>query len=327
MKRLLIIFLPFLLANSLSAQDISAPKYLETLALEITKGAKDERQKVDAIFNWITDNIAYDVDMSKQGFQYPEFDLPPAYDTAVYHRQYSEAVARMVISNKKGICDGYARLFKVLCYYVDVECEYVGGVVRSFLSKEPAGHAWNAVKIKGKWYLVDPTWASGSVGLGGGDYKKDKKMFYYLTPPEKLIVDHYPDDPKWTLLNLNLSFENFLNQALQETKPFVNGLNDYFPKSKEITVSKDGLLKIWLDFDNTIDPNDISISDSNVEPLPSTLNIDLDEHDLDSLWAVNPGYFMKKSRLEIVETKVIGNRIEYTIKPLTDDLKGILIYI
>ncbi len=49
-----------------------------------------------------------------------------------------------------GVCVAYAKLFKILANYCNLECEYVTGDFT-----EP--HAWNYVKLDDKWYLVDPT--------------------------------------------------------------------------------------------------------------------------------------------------------------------------
>ena len=56
-----------------------------------------------------------------------------------------------------------------------LECEKISGQAKGGgyypgcfdpdrLSRGPGAHAWNAVKLGGKWYLSDATWAAGSVG-------------------------------------------------------------------------------------------------------------------------------------------------------------------
>jgi len=53
-----------------------------------------------------------------------------------------------------GQCEHYARTFKFFCDIYGVECEYVGGNV----TWGDEGHAWNAVKCNGNWYMFDPQW-------------------------------------------------------------------------------------------------------------------------------------------------------------------------
>lgn len=52
------------------------------------------------------------------------------------------------------VCDGYARAFQGLLHMVGIPCLYVSGKAEG--SDEE--HAWNCVKINGKWYQTDVTW-------------------------------------------------------------------------------------------------------------------------------------------------------------------------
>lgn len=60
------------------------------------------------------------------------------------------------------VCEGYAKMFKVLCDSNDIPCLIVTGDVAD--SDDPAapreGHMWNYVYMsdKDKWYVVDCTW-------------------------------------------------------------------------------------------------------------------------------------------------------------------------
>jgi transglutaminase/protease-like cytokinesis protein 3 len=326
MKRLLILFLLILLNHPLSAQSQETADYFENFALKITKGANEERKKVDAIFHWITDNIAYDTEIFKLSDPYPQFDIQSSYDAEHYSQLYDEAVAKMVLDKKKGICDGYARLFRVLCYYNDIECEVVEGKVRTWLNREPAPHAWNAVKINEKWYLADATWASGGVNFHDR-FLKEKQLFYYLTPPERLFADHYPDDPKWTLLDQTYNYDYFINQAVQTTEPFEKGMINYYPKGKVIKVGKDGLIRIWIEFSSSISLDEIIVTQAESNSRASKSNLNFHQSQLDSIWNVDPDYFVEIPKIEVLKAKVVGNKIEYLIKPLADDLSGLLVYI
>ena len=62
----------------------------------------------------------------------------------------------------KVFCEGYARTLAYLCQRAGIECIYVVGTA-SYSgngdggSNAPFDHAWNKVKLDGKWYNVDPT--------------------------------------------------------------------------------------------------------------------------------------------------------------------------
>ena len=58
-------------------------------------------------------------------------------------------------------------------------------------------HAWNAVKIDGKWQLIDTTWGSGYVSDGA--YVKQFRETFFLPSPEQLAFSHFPQDAAWQL--------------------------------------------------------------------------------------------------------------------------------
>lgn len=57
-----------------------------------------------------------------------------------------------VFVNGKANCTGLAKAFKYLLNACGVECVQMGGY-----ENKSTGHAWNKVKIDGKWYVVDLT--------------------------------------------------------------------------------------------------------------------------------------------------------------------------
>ena len=54
--------------------------------------------------------------------------------------------------NKKGVCECYAKNFKLLCDLLKVDSMFVVGIGNG------GAHAWNIVKINNKWYGIDVTW-------------------------------------------------------------------------------------------------------------------------------------------------------------------------
>jgi transglutaminase/protease-like cytokinesis protein 3 len=81
------------------------------------------------------------------------------------------------------------------------------------MEKFTSNHAWNAVLIDHKWYLVDPTWASGYTNRAVTKFTRKRNDFYYLTPAEDFILDHYPDDPQWQLLGSPVDWKGFFTNA------------------------------------------------------------------------------------------------------------------
>ena len=131
---------------------------------------------------------------------------------------------RKVIKKRKGVCEHYARLFVELCRYSGIKSTCIAGYVgHSDYQPEDkryfAEHAWNSVKIKDKWYLLDATWDSGYMGARkksfwrgvlsvfvkpdiSSRYRFVKKpgYRYFLCDPKTFVLSHLLVDPQWQLL-------------------------------------------------------------------------------------------------------------------------------
>lgn len=67
-----------------------------------------------------------------------------------YDLTYSKYYAYNIIVEKTGVCQAYAEAYKDLANRAGLTCEVV--------TSQSLNHAWNVVKIKGKYYHVDVTW-------------------------------------------------------------------------------------------------------------------------------------------------------------------------
>ncbi len=54
----------------------------------------------------------------------------------------------------RGVCNAYAQTVAMFCHFAGLECSYIDGT-----SSEGGGHAWNIVRIAGRYTLIDVTWA------------------------------------------------------------------------------------------------------------------------------------------------------------------------
>ncbi|OSZ80359.1 hypothetical protein CAP36_03650 [Chitinophagaceae bacterium IBVUCB2] len=176
--------------------------------------------RLRASFIWITENIAYDV-------------------KAVIREDFSVANLSYVVRYKKTICGGYASLLKYFCDAFAIENEIVQGYARTgkrtiFLNQNSlrSNHAWNAVKINGTWRLLDPTWASGYTDDVDDSKKKFHKKFkevYYFTPPEKLILNHLPENKKFQLTNKKTDKKDFRDSPLFMSDFLGDDISEVFP--------------------------------------------------------------------------------------------------
>ena len=211
MKRWLV-GLGFLLAFAASSQErlsfssidwktqfLDAPTP-DSLARLINANFFTTAEKARAIYGWITTHITYNTSVFKPWTKYQY--SPDPLDTAAVWPSGDEMTARKVMRRRTAVCDGYARLFKVLCDYTGVEAVVIQGYGRvqgQGDGKFRTNHTWNAVKIDSDWQLLDVTWASGYLTYAD-EYIALQNDSYYLTPPEQFINDHYPEDLRWTLL-------------------------------------------------------------------------------------------------------------------------------
>ena len=180
-------------------QSLNAPTP-DSLARLINANFFTTPEKVRAIYSWIASHVAYNTGIFKPFAKYHY--SPDPLDTAAVWPSGDEMTARKVMRKRTAVCDGYARLFKVLCDYTGVEAVVIQGYGRApgqGDGKFRTNHTWNAVKIDSTWQLLDVTWGSGYLTYAD-DYIALQNDSYYLTPPEQFINDHYPEDLRWTLL-------------------------------------------------------------------------------------------------------------------------------
>jgi len=200
-------------------------KDIETLSHLLTDSFETDSLKVRAIFFWMTQNISYDVkkyhNRNKDRVTFRCYCKRKKWYQKNRHSdcidKWEYELARTALIKKKGICGDYALLFYYLCDFAGIDCRYITGYAADgsrrlspSMSEKTTNHAWNAVMINGKWYLMDVTWASGYCDKGVKKFTKDLYEFYYLTPPEKFIATHHPKEKKWQLLNNPLKMKEFV---------------------------------------------------------------------------------------------------------------------
>lgn len=92
------------------------------------------------------------------------------------------------------VCEGYAKILKEALNMVGIKSRFIRGWTEPPTKNQDknsqkdilpqATHAWNQVKIDGKWYNVDLTWDAGNI-------KENRKLDYCLQSDEEFI-NHYP---------------------------------------------------------------------------------------------------------------------------------------
>ena len=125
-------------------EDIEKYKLIREFTLELTKDCSTERERVDAIYDWIVGNVVYD-------------------DTAVKYEPYQ------VLSTRRAVCAGYVTLMHDMLCSLDIVSFYTRGstlfgnmatVQDVFENRDSMeSHAWLAICLSdGTVSFCDPTW-------------------------------------------------------------------------------------------------------------------------------------------------------------------------
>lgn len=174
-----------------------------------------DRQKANAIYNWITHHIRYDVKAMQQG-------------------RLKEEKPEKVFKQRKGMCAGYSLLFAAMCNEAGLKAVMVDGYAKDWMFDDGdklyiPRHAWNAVYIDKKWQLVDATWGAGGLSQAPGWLKQQmskaakdpsqasgKLRFRYhydttcfLADPLVFRIRHLPSDPLWQLTDTCMPLQVF----------------------------------------------------------------------------------------------------------------------
>jgi hypothetical protein len=244
-------------------REITDPALLSQL---LTASCTSEKEKVKAIFHWITDNISYFRKVVRPPRRRSKLPMPmaePIEDDGPLPA-LTERVAVKVLTDKQAVCEGYARLFKSLCDHAGIRSEIVTGYARADISRTEnkfrSNHSWNAVCIDSTWYLLDATWASGYMAMPSGEFVKRYDSYYFLTPPEQFIRHHYPDDLRWTLLPDPPAIAEFRNMPFHPRSFYKYSIKAFFPRQGIIEAEMGDTIR--LEFERNITDVDDIASDS-----------------------------------------------------------------
>ena len=108
---------------------------LDGIYAEMDLDGKSEYEKVRSIYDYVTSNVANEVEH---------------YGDASYTKQFSPYVA---LTEKKGVCEAYASLLYRMLLEQGLDARIVTGAARNGV-----GHAWNIVRVDSRYYFLDSSW-------------------------------------------------------------------------------------------------------------------------------------------------------------------------
>lgn len=210
-----------------------AKKSPSSVGKYLAEHVEDPFLRVKAVHDFVATWVRYD---------YAELRKPK--------RSAALQTAAQVFARRLGVCAGYARLAAAIGKAAKAEIIYLSGDARDpadYLGLAPdvpppagAGHAWNAARVNGSWYLFDATWDSDSPREDGspGAYETT----YLFVPPEVVILTHRPDADRWQLVTHPLSRGEWLRQPLMRPLAVRYGLVFAEPNRPRLDIS-DGTLR------------------------------------------------------------------------------------
>ncbi len=198
---------------------------LKTLADSITVGLKDDKQKVDAIVNWVDENIEY---MSFDSGEAEHF----AIDT--YYAQ-------------KGNCVGISQLIVQLCRLVGIRavmCIGSRGNMKEYVTMDSRvmDHAWAMIYYNNDWNLYDPlfsvrgtadrdfisTWYFTDIIEGVSPYVEE--YLDYISKDTGLLCVYYIDG-RFILYKNGMPSSEFFGTSAQSLLN-INGVIPYFSNTR-----------------------------------------------------------------------------------------------
>ena len=126
-------------------------------------------EQIKYVHNWLIDNLEYDT-------TYKQTDI---------HNVYGALV------NRKVVCEGYARAFKYILDGLNIENILVSGTATNS-NNSTESHAWNYVKLDGKWYAIDVTWDDPII-KGGGRLTDKLRYQNFLKGKDEFLSNHIED--------------------------------------------------------------------------------------------------------------------------------------
>lgn len=174
--------------NKTASEYLAATEYIQSsdseivsLSNEITQGLCDNYDKVQAIHDWVAENIFYDFD-------------------AFYNGDLNGVDAKSVLNSKKSVCAGYANLMAALIRCQGLPCRVQSGFALGIGEEQKwtsankykeSNHAWNEVYVDERWIIIDATWDSNNEYKDGEYIKGDTiKQIYFDSTMEFFSFSH-----------------------------------------------------------------------------------------------------------------------------------------
>nr|KAG5714243.1 hypothetical protein BaRGS_018460 [Batillaria attramentaria] len=177
-----------------------------------SKNITNEIEKVRVIFRWLATKNLKEMNFDKVEKGSPE---------------------EVLMGLKTGTTT-YAMVFDTMCNYAGLHSKIISGYAKGAdyrpgmrFTPGQNQHSWNAIYIYGTWCLIDAHWAARRIigkQASTEEFHYQLDEYFFLPDPHQLIYTHFPDDPRWQLLERPVTLEEFENMPHMKPQFFKYGL-------------------------------------------------------------------------------------------------------
>lgn len=238
---------------------------LPELAYKLTSSLTTDVERFRAIFTWVCSNIANDYGMYSKNMRKRQRFKNDSVRLENWNTQFRKATLKKLLKNNRTICTGYAYLLKELANLANIECEMVHGFAKTSTinieTLDAPNHSWNAVKLNNKWYLCDPTWASGIPNPSTLQFEFQYNDGFFLANPELFAINHFPVYEKWLFLDVDnkSTFKTFIESPIVYGQAYANLNNHIEPKKMHNTIQKNEVVTFKYQLIKPVNTEDISL--------------------------------------------------------------------
>lgn len=237
---------------------------LPELSNKLTSPLTTDVEKFRAIYKWVCNNLANDYSLYLKNKRKRERFKDDSIKFNTWNNNFRKKLFKTLLEDKRTICTGYAYLVKTLAELANLECEIIQGYGRVSITDienlDLPNHSWNAIKLNNKWYLCDPTWASGIPNPETNRFTFNYNDGFFLANPKLFAVNHFPKNPKWWLMDNDIpTFEAFLTAPIIYGKAYENLELHIAPKLMHHVIKKYETITFKYQLSKTTKPEDISL--------------------------------------------------------------------
>lgn len=152
---------------------------VKELSDRICAGLSDDYSRARALAQWVSENMYYDRDASRNGVSEESITL------------------RAALENHRSVCFGWSNLYAALCESQGIQCFVVSGSVvtgsRCFpqtVTSDERSHSWNMVRLPDRDVWVDTVWDSSNSYEHGDYITGGTDMQYFDISNDVLANDH-----------------------------------------------------------------------------------------------------------------------------------------